>query len=224
MSFSINSIKAFCKTNVVKSILQTKPQNLKCINLPELKFAPLLEGDVLKLSTKPNKIIDNINPDICYHGSPYSFSKFDINKIGSGEGCSKRGRGIYLHRSKRYAPFFANIKSKDAPIHIGWGEKLDNAEPTIYEISGIKNLNLKKYDHIESKKITQTQSEFEKLNPNYDGIELPGGEICIFPKSIAKLNINKKQNLIDFIKENHGLDFRTWTTDTKKLAELGLTH
>jgi hypothetical protein len=31
-----------------------------------------------------------------YHGSPYSFDKFDMNKIGTGDGLNKYGFGLYL--------------------------------------------------------------------------------------------------------------------------------
>lgn len=220
MEFSVSAIKAFCKASGVKSILQTKPQSLEKINPAGLRLSKL-KSDVVQLSEKPKIITDNINPDICYHGSPYKFTEFDPNMIGKGEGCSKRGRGIYLHRSKKYAPFYANINSKDAPIHIGCNKKSNNQEPTIYEISAIKNLNLKKCTDIESKNIARTQQEFEEKNPNYDGIELACGEICIFPKSIKKLNIKRATDLITFVRENNGFEFRTWTTDLKKLAELG---
>jgi len=36
------------------------------------------------------------DPIRAYHGSPYAFDRFDINKIGTGEGNQGFGRGIYL--------------------------------------------------------------------------------------------------------------------------------
>lgn len=57
--------------------------------------------------------------DIAYHGSPFKFDAFDCSKIGQGEGFSKRGRGLYIHRLKKFAPYYANIRSKDAPMHLG---------------------------------------------------------------------------------------------------------
>lgn len=35
-------------------------------------------------------------PIIAYHGTPYSFDKFDMNKLGSGEGNQAYGHGLYF--------------------------------------------------------------------------------------------------------------------------------
>ena len=37
-----------------------------------------------------------LNPLIAYHGSPYTFDKFDISKVGTGEGAQAYGHGIYF--------------------------------------------------------------------------------------------------------------------------------
>ncbi len=158
--------------------------------------------------------------DKAYHGSPFSFSSFNIEKIGSGEGLSKRGKGIYLFRTKRNAPYFANIRSKDAPIHIGSTKPLDNPQPTIYEISGLKNLKLKKVSSLEAKQIASNQDEFMKLHPDISGIELDSGEICVFPNFISKIKIENKTPLETFITQNKDYNFRTWTTDIEKLKKL----
>ena len=158
--------------------------------------------------THPNA---DIKPDIAYHGSPFSFDSFDLSKIGSGEGFSKSGKGIYLYRTPKYAPYFANIRSKDAPVHLGNTCPLDNPEPTVYTVSGLSKLNLKQVrTGSEKKSIVRNQDEFEKMYPQYDGIETPDTEICIFPKSINKLNIAKKQSLSEFVSERNGFPFRTW--------------
>ena len=33
-----------------------------------------------------------------YHGSPYAFDKFDMNKVGTGDGLNKYGFGLYFNR------------------------------------------------------------------------------------------------------------------------------
>jgi hypothetical protein len=38
-----------------------------------------------------------------YHGSPYQFDKFDINKIGTGEGAQAYGRGLYFAENEAVA-------------------------------------------------------------------------------------------------------------------------
>ena len=69
---------------------------------------------------------------MAYHGSPFSFDFFDASKFGSGEGINKYGKGLYISRSKKLTPFYANIRSKDAPLHFGNTKKIDNPQPTVY--------------------------------------------------------------------------------------------
>ena len=163
----------------------------------------------------------DIKPGIAYHGSPYSFSAFDATKVGTGEGFGKRGKGIYLFRTPKFAPYFANIKSADAPIHLGSNKKLANPKPTIYTVNNIDKLNIKKVSLIDSKVIARNQADFEAKYPDVDGIELPSTEICIFPKSVNKLFIQKKEKLEEFLEPRKGYPFRAWTTDKNKLDKFG---
>lgn len=163
----------------------------------------------------------DIKPGIAYHGSPYSFSAFDMTKIGTGEGFGKRGKGLYLYRTPKFAPFFANIKSADAPPHLGCGEKIANPKPTVYTVSGLDKLNLKRVSPKEAKEIARNQAEFETKYPDIDGIELPSTEICIFPKSVNKLFMKSKEKLEEFLDKRKGYPFRTWTTDKAKLDKYG---
>lgn len=160
--------------------------------------------------------------DVAYHGSPFNFRNFDVSKIGSGEGCGKRGRGIYLFRSKRFAPFFANIRCADAPPHIGATKKLADADPRIYTVNGLNDLNLRQVTQMEAKAIARNQAEFEQANAYLDGIELPNGEICIFPKAVERLRISNKQTIDDFVLQNKDVEFREWTTDKNRLRALGI--
>ena len=157
-----------------------------------------------------------IKPDIAYHGSPFNFDFFDASKLGSGEGLNKYGSGLYITRTKKLSPFYANIRSKDAPLHFGNTKKLDNPQPTIYTISGLKNMKFKQVSNIEAKFIRKTQNDFETKYPQFDGLELDN-QIVVFPKSLNKLKIDKKQNLKEFINENKGYPFRVWTTERNKL-------
>lgn len=162
----------------------------------------------------------DIKPNIFYHGSPYNFDKFDVSKIGTGEGCRKRGQGIYLFRTPKFAPYFANIKSKDAPLHIGSGGPIENPAPTVYTVKADGKLKLKQVSLTESKTISQNQKEFDAKFPEYDGIELPSTEICLFPKAVSKLQIEQKQGLLDFVSGRKEYPFRQWTTDKHKLESL----
>ena len=61
---------------------------------------------------------------------------------------------------------------------------------------------------------------FQAQNPNIDGLELLGGDVTIFPQSVHKLSILKKESAIDFVRNNKNYNFRDWTTDTVKLNSI----
>ena len=50
-----------------------------------------------------------------YHGSPHKFSKFDMSKIGTGEGAQAYGRGAYLAESPDVGQSYATQLSKQIP-------------------------------------------------------------------------------------------------------------
>ena len=51
-------------------------------------------------------------PSVFYHGSPYQFDKFDINRIGSGDGLSKFGHGLYFTDNIDMAVYYAKELTK----------------------------------------------------------------------------------------------------------------
>ena len=155
-----------------------------------------------------------------YHGSPFLFNTFDISKIGTGEGINKYGRGLYLARTKHIAPFYANIRSIDAPTHLGCTKALADPNPTVYTVQGTDKLNLKLCSNSEANNIGKNQAAFQAENPHIDGLELLGGHITIFPESIHKLSITSQESVIDFVKNNRCYNFREWTTDTTKLNSI----
>lgn len=53
------------------------------------------------------ELYEEINPTEFYHGSPYEFDKFDMTKVGTGDGLSKYGRGIYFTTDKEGAIDYA---------------------------------------------------------------------------------------------------------------------
>ena len=165
---------------------------------------------------KTNKT-ENTNTDIGYHGTPYNYDSFDASKIGTGEGASKRGKGIYFMRSKRLAPYFANINSEDAPIHFGKGKsKADKnkIDPRIFEVSGLDNLKLKKGSPRDVSNWASRQQEF--VGQGFDGFETTRGEITVFPESIKKVKIDSKNTIGEFIGKNADIEFREWTTEQGK--------
>lgn len=52
-----------------------------------------------------------------YHGSPHKFDKFDMNKIGTGEGAQAYGHGLYMAESPGVAQSYADaLSSKGHPL------------------------------------------------------------------------------------------------------------
>lgn len=60
---------------------------------PEAKLGAAAAG---KLVPKLGALFAGIKPIRVYHGSPHDFDKFDISKIGTGEGAQVYGRGLYV--------------------------------------------------------------------------------------------------------------------------------
>jgi hypothetical protein len=59
-------------------------------------------------------------PDVFYHGSPYQFDKFDINRIGSGDGLSKFGHGLYFTDNIDMAVYYAKELTKGKAKETGF--------------------------------------------------------------------------------------------------------
>lgn len=54
-----------------------------------------------------------------YHGSPHKFDKFDLSKMGTGEGAQAYGHGAYLAESPRVAKEYADSLSPLEILHNG---------------------------------------------------------------------------------------------------------
>ncbi len=52
-----------------------------------------------------------------YHGSPHDFDKFDLSKIGTGEGAQAYGRGLYFAENPSVADMYSRVVTKNQP---GW--------------------------------------------------------------------------------------------------------
>lgn len=50
-----------------------------------------------------------------WHGSPHDFDRFDINRIGSGEGAQSFGHGLYFAEQKGTAMFYRDALSQRVP-------------------------------------------------------------------------------------------------------------
>ena len=54
-----------------------------------------------------------------YHGSPHDFDKFDLSKIGTGEGAQAYGHGLYFAENEGVAGQYRNKLSNRPDVHVG---------------------------------------------------------------------------------------------------------
>jgi hypothetical protein len=76
-----------------------------------------------------------------WHGSPHKFDKFDLSKIGSGEGSQAYGHGLYYADKQDVANSYANMASNPARRQAG----LTKAGADDAVIDSLIVLNAKKY-------------------------------------------------------------------------------
>lgn len=83
---------------------------------------------------KPKPLYENF-----YHGSANDFSRFDFNKIGSGDGLAKYGYGLYFTDNPETAAYYAKELALGKPVvalyevkligldyFIGWEEPISH--------------------------------------------------------------------------------------------------
>lgn len=66
----------------------------------------------MKIGEIYNQVINEAEGNVFYHGSPYEFDRFDINRVGSGDGMSKFGYGLYFSDNEQTAMYYAKELSK----------------------------------------------------------------------------------------------------------------
>ena len=71
-------------------------------------------------------------PIRAYHGSPHQFDRFDMSKIGTGEGAQAYGHGLYLAEHEPTAKFY-----RDALSDMFVGEKPFNINDPLHKASSI---------------------------------------------------------------------------------------
>lgn len=61
-----------------------------------------------------------------WHGSPYNFDKFDLGKIGSGEGNQAHGWGLYFAADKEVSKAYKDVLGHDAEVTINGKTYIEN--------------------------------------------------------------------------------------------------
>jgi hypothetical protein len=88
-----------------------------------------------------------------YHGSPYDFDRFDMSKIGTGEGRQEYGHGLYFTRNPNLAEAY-----KNDPLSLSFGRFEGEERPKpgrMYEV----NINADPEHFIDLDKPLSEQSE-----------------------------------------------------------------
>lgn len=60
-----------------------------------------------------NQLQEQLRPSEFYHGSPYEFDKFNMSKVGSGDGLNKYGYGLYFADNEDLANYYASEDYKN---------------------------------------------------------------------------------------------------------------
>jgi len=126
-----------------------------------------------------------------YHGSPSKFDKFDINKVGTGEGAQAYGYGMYFAEKPGIASEYQKNLSKEYANKVARGE--------------IKNPEYRKAqaDLLRFDRELQKKYQFEGISPNQEVIQY--GETK-FPKDVverAKQLSNKEQEIYDKLSKGY---------------------
>jgi hypothetical protein len=85
--------------------------------------APAAVATAKALAPKAGMMAENymvkqgmIQPITAYHGSPHEFSKFDLEKVGTGRGVNALGKGVYATDTEDFAKNFGkNVYKIDLP-------------------------------------------------------------------------------------------------------------
>ena len=101
----------------VKNLKNPKPQKLKTPTKRELQTGVY----DLKVSQRRIENDPDFDPMVLYHGSPFSFKKFDASKLLSGEGVNAFGKGLYFTENKNIAKTYRTLLTRKKEI-----ERLDS--------------------------------------------------------------------------------------------------
>lgn len=84
-------------------------------NMYAEKVAARLPQTVQQMANDPSNYIPGggLVAQTAWHGSPHKFSKFDLGKIGTGEGAQAYGHGLYLAESPKVAQGYQEALARD---------------------------------------------------------------------------------------------------------------
>lgn len=84
----------------------------------EAAMLPMGTGAVAGVPVRGAETVLGSGPIRAYHGSPHDFDKFDVSKIGTGQGAQTYGRGLYFAEDENVARGYRNTLS-DTQMSLG---------------------------------------------------------------------------------------------------------
>ncbi len=81
----------------------------------EAAMLPMGTGAVAGVPVKGAEAVLGAGPIRAYHGSPHDFDRFDLSKIGTGEGAQAYGHGLYFAENEGTAKSYRDALSKPVP-------------------------------------------------------------------------------------------------------------
>ena len=93
------------------------------------------QANIQKFGYDPNETTNKI---LAYHGSPHTFDKFDMSKMGTGEGAQAYGRGLYFSENEAVARNYRDALSQDIIATIGDTPILDVYNSLIRQADSIR--------------------------------------------------------------------------------------
>jgi hypothetical protein len=77
------------------------------------------------------QFLGSIKPIRAYHGSPYDFDRFDMSKIGTGEGAQAYGHGLYFAENEGVARSYRDTLTRD---RANAKEAVDGAQRALWAV------------------------------------------------------------------------------------------
>lgn len=153
-----------------------------------------------------------------WHGSPHVFEKFDLSKLGTGEGAQAYGSGMYVAQNPTVATDYRNVltgnQNRDKFIPTVDGKEIDS--PVIRSIIN-KGGNPEKFIQDMQPKISNLQKTLSNASKNE---VLPG----VSDYDMAKMDLDRHLKMIDEAKNYIGKTIKNEPLGSLYKVDLPDTH
>jgi hypothetical protein len=134
-----------------KSVLNAPKTAMNALRMVENLEAPsrgVRTADGMYIPRSQMGAIENL-----WHGSPHTFDRFDLSKIGTGEGAQAYGYGAYLAESpdvaqEYYKKFSLKPDAENAIIQYGSADKAREATSAKLAVQGLPEVERRQYERV----------------------------------------------------------------------------